>query len=291
MNTQLSRRQTLAALPLGCVAPLSFATSLARANERRPDTGADYRLEFTHDREDLIGDLLHGERGAPHRESSVPHGEWYSHRTRHRDGAWGPPARRYEPFEAADRSVEWKRERVIANAARFIGYSYQHHHIPDWDPPSHWPWKQCCAGHNGKGVDCSNFTSFVYNQAFGIHMSSGIGEQAEISTAFERGGHSVHIERIDLPESYEKRQEVLKTGDLLYIRHAKDKQVSHVIFWVGLVGVARSGVPLIMDSHGGDVKDDEGRPIPCGIHLRPFRRESWYNECASHAHRIFVDRA
>ena len=31
-----------------------------------------------------------------------------------------------------------------------------------------------CVGHNGKGVDCSNFSSFVYNQGFGIKMSSAI---------------------------------------------------------------------------------------------------------------------
>ena len=32
-------------------------------------------------------------------------------------------------------------------------------------------------GHNGPGFDCSNFTSFVFNQGFGIKISSGIGEQ------------------------------------------------------------------------------------------------------------------
>jgi hypothetical protein len=43
-----------------------------------------------------------------------------------------------------------------------------------------------------------------------------------------------------------------------------------------------------MDSRGDDVVDDAGAHIPCGIHLRPFREDSWYNRCASHAHRIFV---
>ncbi len=44
-----------------------------------------------------------------------------------------------------------------------------------------------------------------------------------------------------------------------------------------------------MDSHGSGVEDEHGRPIPCGVHLRPFRESSWYNRCASHAHRVFHD--
>ena len=39
-----------------------------------------------------------------------------------------------------------RRQRVIAVALRYRGYGYQHHHIPDWDPPPEWPWKPTCAG-------------------------------------------------------------------------------------------------------------------------------------------------
>ena len=60
------------------------------------------------------------------------------------------------------------------------------------------------------------------------------------------------------------------------------------ILWVGDLGHAENDVPLIMDSHGGGVDNDAGEAIPCGIHLRPFRQDSWYNRCASHAHRLFV---
>lgn len=287
MNTPISRREALAAL--GCLgfASLTGGTTVARGYERENYTSP-YRLKYTIDREQLIGDILHGERGDPHREASIEHAHWYTHHTRHRDGAWGPGARRYEPLPGlAQRPVEWKRERVIANAARFIGYDYQHHHIPDWDPPAGWPWKHCCAGHNGKGVDCSNFTSFVYNQAFGIHMSSGIGEQSREHLAIERGGYEVKIRTIELPESYQERKQVLKTGDLLYVRHAKDMAVSHVVLWVGSIGHSPSGVPLVLDSHGDNVVDAERQHIPCGIHLRPYHKDSWYNKNAAHAHRIF----
>jgi cell wall-associated NlpC family hydrolase len=286
MALNVSRRTALAAISLGCLDSLTRKLGLAVAASPR-SYQAGYHLAYTHEQEDLIGDLLNGPRGEPQRESETPHAEWYSHHVRRRYGAWGPDPRRYLPLEGLDqRSLAWQCERVIATAARFVGYEYQHHHIPDWNPPSHWPWKPCCAGHNGKGVDCSNFTSFVYNQGFGIHMNSGIGRQAELHSALE-GHHTVRLRRIELPAGYAERQAKLQTGDLLYIRGREEGPITHVVIWVGSIGRSESGVPLILDSHGGDVLDDTGRPIPCGIHLRPFREDSWYNRCASHAHRVF----
>jgi cell wall-associated NlpC family hydrolase len=279
-----ARRRLLAALSFSCVAPL--ADWMATADE--PETGS-YQLTFSHSPEDLIGDLLHGERGEWQRQSETPHEEWYSRRIRERFGAWGPRARRYLPFpDLAERPLNWKQERVIASAARFIGYGYQHHHIPDWEPPADWPWKETCVGRNGKGFDCSNFTSFVYNQSFGIHMSSAVDRQAQLASAgFGRDGTHA-IRRIDLPTGYRERTETLQTGDLLYIRGRQDGPVTHVVLWVGNIGRSPSGVPLVLDSHGGGVDDDAGQPIACGVHLRPFRERSWYHRCASHAHRLFA---
>jgi cell wall-associated NlpC family hydrolase len=275
-------------LSAGAVAPLFTASGAAGAHSALHAVDSGYSLDFTVKLDELIGDLLHGERGDPHREANVPHHLWYAHHQRHHLGSWGPGARRFLPLAGLDQQpLEWRRERVLAAAARFVGYGYQHHHIPDWDPPAHWPWKHTCVGHNGKGVDCSNFTSFVYNQAFGIHMSSGIGQQAHEHSATAGPHQHAAIHRIALPAAYEARQEVLRTGDLLYILGREGGHVTHVVMWVGHVGRAPSGVPLILDSHGGDVIDDQGRPIPCGIHLRPFRPSSWYDRCASHAHRVF----
>ncbi|HEY4312375.1 MAG TPA: NlpC/P60 family protein [Pirellulales bacterium] len=288
MSILLSRRQTLGLLTLGGIAPGAVLSSVVKAFEAPShDKGSDYGLAYSGPIDELIGDLLHGERGDPQRESATPHHDWYSEHVRRRMGAWGPSPRLYPPImKSPGQSLEWKRERVIATGARFIGYSYQHHHIPDWDPPAGWPWKVCCAGHNGRGVDCSNFTSFVYNQGFGIKISSGIGRQARTDHGLVEG-HPVRIERVELPTDYDKRVEALHTGDLVYIRGREDGPVTHVVIWVGSIGRATSGLPLLMDSHGGDVKDDHGHPIPCGIHLRPFRQDSWYNRCASHAHRVF----
>jgi cell wall-associated NlpC family hydrolase len=292
MQQKLTRRQALAAISAWSAAPLALAGSRVFAREstaQEEESGAAHRyeLKYTYSLQDLVGDLLHGERGDPERESDIPHREWYSHETRRRFEAWGPEQRRYEPLaDLADRPLSWKRQRVIATAARFIGYEYQHHHIPDWNPPADWPWKECCAGRNGRGVDCSNFTSFVYKQGFGIKMNAAIEHQSELHSALEGHEHAA-IRKIELPDDFSRRAEVLRTGDLVYIRGREDGPVTHVVIWVGSIGLAPSGVLLVIDSHGGDVEDDWGRKIPCGIHLRPFRENSWYDRCASHAHRIF----
>ncbi|APW62080.1 NlpC/P60 family protein [Paludisphaera borealis] len=264
----------------------------ARAQAQPAASSGSYGVEFRHPIPDLIDDLLSTERGDPRLEASIPHSEWYSKGVERRFHGWGPEPRTYPPLPGLDRrSVDWKRERVIAEAIRFLGYAYQHHHLPDWNPPASWPWTHTCAGGNGKGFDCSNFTSFVYNQGFGIHLNSDVGRQATLEHALEGNhGREIRVHRVELPESYDERIKTLRTGDLVYIRHERDPHVSHVVIWVGPIGRSPSGVPLVIDSHGGGVNDDDGRPIPCGVQLRPYRKSSWYNRRASHAHRLFEER-
>jgi cell wall-associated NlpC family hydrolase len=243
-----------------------------------------YRLAFKVPEKELIGDLAGSERGDPRMESEEPHNEWYSPKTRKHYGSWGPPHRRYPAHEGWSRwSAEFKRERVIATASRFIGYGYQHHHVPDWSPPAGWPWEKTAVGHNGKGVDCSNLTSFVYDQAFGIHLNGDVHKQAEEVSA-QHGNRPIRGKRITLPQTVEERAKVLKTGDLLYIK-SKEGRVSHVVLWVGEIGKDESGnsVHLVLDSHGDGVTDSRGVHIPVGIHLRPYQESSWYHHSASHA--------
>jgi len=76
-------------------------------------------------------------RGDATEQSSLPHREWYSGKVRKQFGSWGAPARVFDcPPGVQEKPVEWRRERVVAAAMRFIGYQYQHHHIPDWNPPA-----------------------------------------------------------------------------------------------------------------------------------------------------------
>lgn len=118
-------------------------------------------------------------------------------------------------------------------------------------------------------------------------MSSAIGRQSESHRALKWHHAGVAIRTIELPDDYQRRIDALRTGGLVFIRGKEHGPVTHVVLWVGPMGRSASGVPLVLDSHGSGVKDDEGRAIPCGVQLRPFRETSWYNRCASHAHRIF----
>lgn len=188
-------------------------------------------------------------------------------------------------------SDEWLRARVVATALRFIGYRYRHHHLPDWDPPPGW-YTPRTGGvqHDGKGVDCSNFTAFVFNQGLGIAISSDVQKQAKTQTAVLNGaGRSFAVTTIPTQDSAAKWAAVLKPGDLLFIRPRKSDAISHVVLWIGPWGVSAEGAPLILDSHGADVRDENGKLIPAGVYLRPFRANSWYATRADHALRLIGD--
>lgn len=265
---------------------LSFVVSLLAQSPSKPYKSP-YSVKFTLSQQELLGDIDKGPRGHVQEESSVVYLDWYSPRVREKYGAWGPPARHFPaPAGLAQRSLTWKRERVIATALRFQGYGYQHHHVPDWNPPADWPWKKTGVGHNGKGVDCSNLTAFVYNLALGIKPNGDVKKQAEQMQMPGPGdGRVTHVQRIEKPENYDDLVKTLQTGDLLFIRN-RSGELSHVVLWVGSIGQALDQKSLIIDSHGDDVKDSNGVPIPCGVHLRPFTQRSWYYHSASHALRI-----
>ena len=239
---------------------------------------------------ELIPDLLEGKRGEQGREAKIPESEWYGH-SHPWVGPWGPLPHRYKPPKIAEgKSDDWKRARIIATALRFIGYHYRHHYIPDWNPPPGWynP-KPGGTRHDGKGLDCSNFTSFIYNQGLGIHFSSDVQKQAATEAVTINGTEqTVAIKLIPHQDSAEAWAKVLKPGDLLFIRPRNSETVSHVVIWIGSWGVP-GDQPLVMDSHGADVRDEDGKLIPDGIHLRPFRPNSWYATRADHALRIIGD--
>ena len=211
---------------------------------------------------------------------------------RERYGEWGPPAVHYPaPAGLAGKSNEWLRERIVATAMRFQGYTYQHHHCPDWSPPPGWPWKKVRSGKNGRGVDCSNFTAFVYNLGLGIKLTGDVHDQGKnLEVSGPGPGHTTKAHHIDLPKEYEKFESTLRTGDLLFVRSDKG-QVSHVVIWVGAIGRSPDNVPLIIDSTGDGHRDSNGVDIPDGVHLRPFVEKSWYFRNADHVVRIIPDGA
>ena len=252
-------RQVIAVL-LACIIAIP---AWAGPQNQAGDYVSPYKVKFTYPLADLLRDIEHGPRGQAENESSVPFAQWSSPQVRKHYTSWGPPASQYPAVPATStKPVKWKRERVVAVALRFQGYGYQHHHIPDWNPPADWPWKETSAGHNGKGLDCSNFSAFVYNVAFGIKPSGEVKDQgAQLDIAGPGANHSTRAERIELPSSYAERVKLLRTGDLLYIHNSSD-EITHVVLWVGEIGQSPDNAPLVIDSHGDSVRDSRGNNIP-----------------------------
>jgi hypothetical protein len=221
----------------------------------------------------------------------VPYSDWYTEKTKGEWGSWGPHAAQYPAVKDLNKKGEkWMQERLVATAEKFIGYHYQHHHIPDWFPPKNWPWEKVSLGQNSKGVDCSDFCSFVYNYGLGIKLGTDVKQQAGNETIPGPGGNgTIKITVIPKPGNYRDLVKTLETGDLLYIkRSANDlpSNISHVIMWLGPVGSSPDGSPLIIDCHDQDVLDMNGMKIPHGVQIRPFSEDSWYFKAFDHAHRI-----
>lgn len=243
-----------------------------------------YRLSFALPERVLGEGLDKAPWNDPGAEAVVPQTAWYEEATRQRWGAWGPPARQYPAPDARPSDPAWLQQRMLYVAGRHLGLDYQHHHVPSWSPPPDWPWIPVRSGRNGRGLDCSNFTSFVTNQALGIKLPTGIGAQARsLVVAGPGGSGSLTLERIQ-PGDYDEAVRQLQPADLLFIRNDAGK-VSHVVFWLGEFGMAPDGVPLILDCHGAGVRAGSGR-IPAGVQIRPFRPDNWYGRSFAHAHRI-----
>jgi len=262
-----------------------------------------YSVNFTCTLEQLTTDFDESPRSQIEEESfQPPFADWYKKdKYPESQRPWGPLARVYPAptVPAGCDPLVWRRERVVASALRRVGTHYQHHHIPDWNPaPHNWPdWKKVSLGHNGPGIDCSNFSSWNYNFGLGIKLETAVSTQASTLTFQEPGGGATQIQVVSQvpnsdPIDYQELIKTLETGDLLYIRGmSADKpgeNISHVIMWVGDIGVNPEGIPLIIDSHDNQppVLDANGVTIPAGVHLRPFREKSWYHTAFDHAHRL-----
>jgi cell wall-associated NlpC family hydrolase len=150
--------------------------------------------------------------------------------------SWGPwPARYAAPAIPSNcETLQWKRERVVAVAKKYIGLAYRHHHIPGFD------------GGDGPGLDCSNFTAWVYNYGLGVGINSAIGTQADTAGRRLNAG------------------EARQAGDLLFIRSLDGASISHVVMYVDETH--------IIDSTGP------------GVAVREFK--GWYATRYSHARRL-----
>lgn len=231
--------------------------------------------------------------------SSTPFADWSNlevirHVVRSR---WGP---RFITFPAPsgvfNEGPDWQRKRIFAAAALLIGqYRYAHHHMQVWDVPNDPQWITDRMT-PGRGIDCSDFTTWMYDYGLGVRLSSSVLQQAETRAApVGATPFQVSVQRIGdvtdgFPHDYNQLTATLQPGDLLFIRHSdrRDAPIAHVIVWLGDYASDDNGkdAHLILDSHGSEVYDSAGHPIPSGPAIRPFREKSWYFRCYDHALRI-----
>jgi len=281
----MNRRALLSRLALNLTGVGLLANSQVSARQESAYRSP-YRLRFRNPLVELEAGFAEAPWNSAQFESAVPAREWYSPRVLHKFGAWGPPARQYPAPPALERRDPiWMQDRVIQTASRWINYPYQHHHIPDWDPPAQWPWHRVATGRNSRGIDCSNLSSFCFNYALGIKLDTAIHAQAERREVRGPGGRGILAIGIVEPASYDELISRLQPADLLYIRNEKGRLV-HVILWLGQVGVSPDRTPLILDSTSSGHRDSNGVRIPGGVQIRPFSRSSLYARDFSRAHRI-----
>ncbi|MCC6749859.1 MAG: C40 family peptidase [Deltaproteobacteria bacterium] len=110
-------------------------------------------------------------------QSPIPKADW----NKYEGGPWA--AKYPKPkIPACVDPLQWQRDRAVAVAKKYVGkVPYMHAHIPAFG-----------------GLDCSNFTSWVYNYGLGIQFDSGVANQGE--TVGRKLG----------------AKEALKAGDLLF---------------------------------------------------------------------------
>jgi cell wall-associated NlpC family hydrolase len=179
-------------------------------------------------------------------QAVVPDSQWYEQNW---NAGWGPRAAAYPAADVPPGCdpVAWKRARVVAAAQRYLGLAYRHHHVPGWQPTA----ALAGAERAGAGLDCSNFSAWVYNYALGIQFTSDVQQQANGPRA---------------PGRLLAPDEPLAPGDLLYILRGNRADVSHVVIYVDET--------TVIDSRGSIG----------GVTEHPMT--GWYRTHFSHARRV-----
>ncbi len=177
-------------------------------------------------------------------QSRVPYAQWYM---KNWNNGWGPRAANYPPVPTPPgcNALVWQQQRIVAVAKKYLGLPYRHHHIPGWNPPPQLTQQP----NESAGLDCSNYTAWVYNYGLGISFTSNIHAQ---STGPKAPGRLL------------ASTDTLQAGDLLFILRRDRSEVSHVVIFLD--------EGHIIDSHG------------VGVSIRDFK--GWYKTHFSHARRI-----
>ena len=250
------RRAALTALLLAASTTIPVASA----------AGFDY--PFTCNQASLTADFA-ARDALPH--TTTPTDQWYAKSADgYLNGGWGPDAAALPavavPADAGCAATTWKQERILSTALHYVNepgnpqaLQYRHHHIPDWNPtvstePAGGAKTDDADGQSpqtwaaGRGLDCSNFTAWVYNYALGIKFGGDVHQQYA-GTAGPMG------QRLSAQGPFEP-------GDLLYLHPDAS------------AGVASHVVVFVDDAHVIDSRlDAQGLP---GVQVR--HRDGWYRD-------------
>jgi len=213
-------------------------------------------------------------------QTAVPATQWYATNSdgQYLNRGWGPAAnplpRPGIPQNAGCDSTTWMQERILTVAMRYIyapdnplGLQYRHHHIPGWNPPTSTDTgapeenpdsaatDETIASRAGTGLDCSNFTAWVYNYGLGIVFNGDVADQFA-GTAGPMG--------TSIP-----KEGPFQPGDLLYLHPDRSTtEASHVVVYVD-------------DRHVIDSRIDAQNAV--GVQVR--NRVGWYRSAVLSAWR------
>ncbi len=220
-------------------APLVVAAALLAAVTTPAASAAGFAYPFTCNQASLTAGFA-ARDALPHTET--PADQWYTKSEKgYLNGGWGPNAATLPavaaPADAGCAGTTWKQERILSAAVHCVNETgnpqalqYRHHHIPDWDPPTstasaaaeivrQQDGQSPQAWGPGRGLDCSNFTAWVYNFGLGIKFGGSVTKQYA-GTAGPMG------QRIPAEGPFQ-------LGDLLYLHpDGNTTEASHVVIFI-----------------------------------------------------------
>ena len=155
-------------------------------------------------------------------------------------------------------------QRLVSVALSNMGINYQHHYSPFWYSPASWQsalestqqqsFQPAPQGRQTQGLDCTNFTSWMYNLSFGFWLNSATPSQATLSSVNVGWSPGTTLEVYSVKtaqEIYKSAKtddeiiallnENLQPGDILYLHgspvDADPKEfglesASHAIVWL-----------------------------------------------------------
>ena len=189
--------------------------------------------------------------------------------------------------------VKQFQQRLINTAMSSLAINYQHHYSPLWYSPDSWTPNQTPTpqlsylttpeGRQTQGLDCSNFSSWNYNLAFGLRLDSAVSAQAQTTSTtvdWLTGAPTLTADVVaeakniyrdannnkrDKDAVIDHLNDILLPGDLLYIAgtpvntdpgSATPADAKHVITWINN---NRARDPLTFVSLN-DARADGGKP-------------------------------